>query len=155
MLVSGYTLGIKTCAMMSASSNSGTSTSSTSDFTFSLSSTSANVTNIPFLVAPVSSDTLYEVGSDVTLSHDWTSVTITSATTDALCIEHIVVNNEIWVGTVWLNNPCGTATYAGGWNCHSEYTWQKFNFEVKIHLCDVNGGGGKLYLSDFLLCPMI
>ena len=75
-----------------------------------------------FLVSPSSPGTLYRVGSDPEESAaNWTSLDITTSSNDALCIEYIVVDDEVWVGSTWLDNPC-----EGNFSpCATSFTWYR------------------------------
>ena len=109
----GYTLDIKTCSHASSGSPSASS------FTVS-SSDGAMVSQ--FLVSPSSPGTLYRVGSDPEESAaNWTSLDITTSSNDALCIEYIVVDDEVWVGSTWLDNPCDGEFSP----CVTSYTWYR------------------------------
>jgi hypothetical protein len=137
---SGYVLQIETCSS-SVHTNSGSAYNTAYTFT----SSDGNVVSEQFLIAPTSHSTLYTVGNNSAISSvNWTSLAITtSISSDNLCVDHIVVDGEVWVGTTWLDKPCSTSDYSGYWQCETTFTWYRNNFEVQIHTCDVSNSGAK------------
>jgi hypothetical protein len=134
-------LKVQTC-----SSDISTSSGGTPNTAFTFTSSDGTVTDEQFLVAPSAHSSLYTVGDDSGVSSAaWTSLSITSSTTSAMCIDHIEVDDEVWVGRTWLDAPCfGVSTdYPGDWMCATTFTWYRNNFDVQIHTCDISGAGKK------------